>query len=82
MGSTATAFFSDEPAGPTVKTTKPGPQASSALRELQKVWDARSVNVIGDYAKSKGNYLVDVDGNTLLDVYVLRLRQAKAKPSC
>lgn len=38
------------------------------MDELQQVWDARSVNLIADYTKSIGNYLVDVDGNTLLDV--------------
>lgn len=67
MGSTS-AFFTDEPAQPSVKTSFPGPQTNKARADLEQVWDARSVNLIADYTKSKGNYIVDVDGNTLLDV--------------
>lgn len=62
------AFFNNEPAKPAMKTQIPGPESSKAIKELEQVFDARSVNLMGDYTKSVGNYMVDPDGNTLLDV--------------
>ncbi len=47
----------------------PGPQ-SEALRRLHgAVMDARTIHVYADAQRCVGNYLVDVDGNVLLDVY-------------
>lgn len=37
--------------------------------EIDKIQDSRTHVVVGDYEKSSGNYLVDADGNTLLDVF-------------
>lgn len=62
------AFFPNEPTKPTVKTNVPGPEGSKAIKELGEVFDNRSVNFLADYTKSEGNYIVDPDGNTLLDV--------------
>jgi len=61
--------FVNEPAGPTVKTTIPGPQSKKAIEDLHTVFDTRSLNMLADYTKSSGNYIADLDGNVLLDVY-------------
>ena len=57
-----------EPEGPTVKTDIPGPKAKEAIKELNEVFDTRSLNMFVDYNKSVGNYIADPDGNVLLDV--------------
>lgn len=62
-------FFPDEPTGPIVKTTIPGPKSQAAIKELDKVFDTRSLNMIANYQESYGNYIADPDGNVLLDVY-------------
>ena len=63
-------FFPDEPAAPVVKTAIPGPKSKQAIEELDKVFDTRAVNMLGNYQQSFGNYIADPDGNVLLDVYV------------
>src|SRR5690349_5330789 len=61
--------FPDEPDRASVVTAIPGP-ASEALRARhQRFQDARPIHVYQDSRASRGNYLVDVDGNVLLDVY-------------
>ncbi|KAM5444669.1 4-aminobutyrate transaminase [Microsporum ferrugineum] len=65
----AAAFFSNEPAGPTVKTAIPGPKSKEAITQLDRVFDTRSLNMLVDYEKSTGNYIADLDGNVLLDVF-------------
>ncbi|KAB8264053.1 aminotransferase class-III-domain-containing protein [Aspergillus pseudonomiae] len=65
----AKPFFADEPAGPKLATTIPGPKNKAATAELDKVFDVRSLNMLTDYSKSVGNYIADLDGNVLLDVY-------------
>ncbi|KAF2084683.1 gamma-aminobutyric acid transaminase [Saccharata proteae CBS 121410] len=63
------AFFPDEPAGPQLKTTIPGPESVKAIERLSKVFDTRSLNMMTNYKTSFGNYIADLDGNVLLDVY-------------
>ncbi|ETN36631.1 4-aminobutyrate aminotransferase [Cyphellophora europaea CBS 101466] len=52
-----------------VKTEVPGPVSKAAAAKLGRVFDGRAVHFVVDYAKSHDNYIVDVDGNTYLDVY-------------
>jgi len=63
------SFLPNEPSGPTIKTSIPGPQSKQAIEDLNKVFDTRSLNMLTDYTKSYGNYIADLDGNVLLDVY-------------
>jgi 4-aminobutyrate aminotransferase/(S)-3-amino-2-methylpropionate transaminase len=61
--------FPGEPASARVVTPIPGPR-SAELRARHGQWqDARTLHFYQDAKKSCGNYIVDVDGNTLLDVY-------------
>ena len=62
-------FFEQEPAGPAVATAIPGPKSKDAITHLNKVFDTRSLNMLADYKQSFGNYIADLDGNILLDVY-------------
>lgn len=63
------ARFSDiEPKTHSVKTEIPGPKAKEQIADLDKVFDTRSLNMLTDYKSSVGNYIVDPDGNVLLDV--------------
>lgn len=62
-------YFPDEPSAPQVRTAIPGPQSKTAVQELDRVFDVRSYNMMANYEKSCGNYIADVDGNMLLDVY-------------
>ncbi|KFY52863.1 hypothetical protein V496_08149 [Pseudogymnoascus sp. VKM F-4515 (FW-2607)] len=63
------SLFAGEPSGPQIKTQIPGPKSQQAIKELDTVFDTRAVNMLADYTQSKGNYIVDPDGNVLLDVY-------------
>ncbi|KAK4505048.1 hypothetical protein PRZ48_003011 [Zasmidium cellare] len=62
-------YFPDEPTGPIVRTEIPGPKSKEAIAELDKVFDTRSLNMMANYQNSFGNYIADLDGNVLLDVY-------------
>lgn len=64
----ASSFYSGEPDGPIVKTEIPGPKSQEYIAKLDKVFDTRSLNMLADYTKSTGNYIIDPDGNTILDV--------------
>ncbi|WWC65717.1 4-aminobutyrate aminotransferase [Kwoniella dejecticola CBS 10117] len=60
----------DEFSGPSVKTEKvPGPKGLAASADVGIFQDPRTHVVIPNYEESKGNYLVDADGNVLLDVF-------------
>jgi 4-aminobutyrate aminotransferase/(S)-3-amino-2-methylpropionate transaminase len=63
------ALFPNEPKGPTVKTNFPGPKTKVLIDELNEVFDTQNLNMMANYQKSIGNYIVDEDGNELLDVY-------------
>ncbi|KAL7420598.1 4-aminobutyrate transaminase [Cryptotrichosporon argae] len=59
----------DEPTQPVVHTPSvPGPASLAISREIDRVQDSRSHTLVVDYQRSRGNYLVDADGNVLLDV--------------
>ncbi|KAJ4313168.1 4-aminobutyrate transaminase [Fusarium piperis] len=51
-----------------VTTAVPGPATTAGLKDLNKVFDVRAAQLVVDYDKSHGNFFVDVDGNTYLDV--------------
>ncbi|RYP71393.1 hypothetical protein DL769_004701 [Monosporascus sp. CRB-8-3] len=63
------SIFDNEPARPAVCTSIPGPRSQEAIKELDRVFDTRSLNMLVDYDKSRGNYIADADGNLLLDVF-------------
>ena len=59
-----------EPDGPKrVTTSWPGPLAAAAMKELNQVQDVRTAQIIIDFDKSAGNYIVDADGNIILDTF-------------
>ncbi|ATY62524.1 4-aminobutyrate aminotransferase [Cordyceps militaris] len=66
---TASSVFPNEPPKPAVQTAIPGPRSKAALAKLEKVFDTRSINFVADYDKCHGNYIVDHDGNVLLDAF-------------
>jgi hypothetical protein len=57
-----------EPTLPVIKTSIPGPKSQKAIASLNTVFDIRSLNMLGNYNDSVGNYIADIDGNLLLDV--------------
>ena len=62
-------FFPDEPFKPHMRTTIPGPEGKKAIESLDKVFETRSLNMMVNYQNSFGNYIADLDGNVLLDVF-------------
>jgi 4-aminobutyrate aminotransferase/(S)-3-amino-2-methylpropionate transaminase len=52
-----------------MKTRVPGPRSEELRARHGRYQDARTVHLYQDAKRSLGNYLVDVDGNTLLDIY-------------
>ncbi|KAK7112737.1 4-aminobutyrate aminotransferase, mitochondrial-like isoform X2 [Littorina saxatilis] len=58
-----------EPQRPEMKTEVPGPKSLQLLKELSAVQESGAVQFFADYERSFGNYIADVDGNLMLDMY-------------
>jgi len=58
-----------EPDGPVMLTAHPGPMTHQLKANLDKIQNTAALQFFCDYRRSLGNYLVDVDGNTMLDVF-------------
>ncbi|KAF7637224.1 hypothetical protein Mgra_00003400 [Meloidogyne graminicola] len=58
-----------EPNAPIMHTPVPGPESKKLREQMETVHQATSVKFFANYEKSFGNYLVDADDNSLLDVY-------------
>jgi 4-aminobutyrate aminotransferase / (S)-3-amino-2-methylpropionate transaminase len=65
---TPSPAFPNEPPGIQIRTTVPGPRSKELLTQLNKIQHVGAVHFFVDYAASRGNYLVDADGNTFLDI--------------
>ncbi|VDM39181.1 unnamed protein product [Toxocara canis] len=60
-----------EPSGPCVTPKQPPGPVSKRLRtEMEPIHQTASIKFFVDYEKSVGNYIVDADGNTYLDVFM------------
>lgn len=65
----AAAIF-NEPSSPSMMTSRiPGPRAMEYLKGLNQMQDTRAAMLVQDIPASLGNYAVDIDGNTLLDLF-------------
>ncbi|GFS19499.1 4-aminobutyrate aminotransferase, mitochondrial [Elysia marginata] len=65
----AWSCYSTEPNSPTVKTSIPGPKSIAMKRDLDLIQNTDVVQFFVDYDRSVGNYIRDVDGNVLLDLF-------------
>ena len=61
--------FAGEPSAPSMVTEVPGPKSVQLKGDLDKIQSMGSVAFFVDYDKSIGNYVVDADGNSMLDVF-------------
>jgi len=50
-------------------TKSPGPKSLELMKELSQIQECSATHFFLDYEKSYGNYLVDADGNRMLDVF-------------
>eukprot|EP01098_Paradermamoeba_levis_P003627 TRINITY_DN1627_c0_g1_i1.p1 TRINITY_DN1627_c0_g1~~TRINITY_DN1627_c0_g1_i1.p1 ORF type:complete len:521 (-),score=166.28 TRINITY_DN1627_c0_g1_i1:108-1592(-) len=69
LPSTPAPAFPNEYLGPKVTTAVPGPKTKELAARLNNYQDPRAIHFFADYSKSRGNYIVDADGNIFLDVY-------------
>lgn len=52
-----------------VTDSVPGPKSKHLMARLAEIQQSATVSFFADYEASRGNYLVDVDGNRFLDIY-------------
>ncbi|KAK2829036.1 hypothetical protein Q7C36_017026 [Tachysurus vachellii] len=70
VSQTATKTVSEfEYDAPSMKTPVPGPRSKELTRQLGEIQNVGAVNFFCNYEESRGNYLVDADGNRMLDLY-------------
>ena len=55
---------------PVMVTECPGPKSLKLLEQLSKHQECSATQFFANYTKSYGNYIVDADGNRLLDLYM------------
>lgn len=65
----APAFPNEYDEAKVVTSSVPGPKSQELQARLSGLQNAAAVNFFADYDNSRGNYLVDVDGNRFLDIY-------------
>ncbi|XP_031567513.1 4-aminobutyrate aminotransferase, mitochondrial-like [Actinia tenebrosa] len=61
--------YSHEPDGPSMKTEVPGPKSKELFKRLETFQSSKGMKYFVDFDQSSGNYIVDADGNVILDVY-------------
>ncbi|RZC39908.1 4-aminobutyrate aminotransferase, mitochondrial-like, partial [Asbolus verrucosus] len=66
---TVRTYIQGEAKEPSIKTQIPGPNSKKLQSELNAIQLSDAVQLFVDYKKSLGNYIVDVDGNTILDTF-------------
>ena len=54
---------------PTMLTAVPGPKSKQLLSDITPLSEPGAVHFFADFEKSSGNYVLDADGNALLDVF-------------
>ncbi|MCJ8739674.1 hypothetical protein PDJAM_G00049910 [Pangasius djambal] len=70
VSQTATKTVSEfEYDAPSMKTPVPGPRSKELTRQLGEIQNVGAINFFCNYEESRGNYLVDADGNRMLDLY-------------
>ncbi|ESN94961.1 hypothetical protein HELRODRAFT_114909 [Helobdella robusta] len=69
LSSSSLKFDLVEPPCPRVVTSIPGPKSIALTSQLADIQNAKAVQMFVDYGRCSGNYLVDADGNVLLDLY-------------
>lgn len=67
--STPSHEFPNEYKQAEVRTKIPGPKSIDLFKNLEEMQLTSPVHFFVDYEKSRGNYIVDADGNCLLDLY-------------
>lgn len=61
--------FPHEAAAPCMLTPVPGPKSQALAKQMNEYQDTRTAHFFANYEASRGNYIVDADGNTLLDIF-------------
>ncbi|XP_031567517.1 4-aminobutyrate aminotransferase, mitochondrial-like [Actinia tenebrosa] len=64
-----TLAYDEEYDHPKMKTPVPGPRSEELMKDLSEIQQSNATKFFVDYDKCRGNYIVDADGNVMLDVY-------------